>query len=171
MAVSYSNRDHLARQVWCEIKHLCWMAINAHAAPVLSAIHNTSEEFWLFSCRTSGSWHSFTILGMCVSKCHSSWLNALFLLTIPRFNNNCTTYLSSICGIYETVTSLPCDTDPAKAATPRCEQMVGMDLSVVSTVWKAEAQLPRSWLRPGFNIGWVRETSESKTYLGHIVSI
>lgn len=139
----------------------------------------SAEEFWLFSCWTSGSRHSYTMLGMCVSKCHSSWLNALFLLTRPRFNNNCTTYLSSICGIYEAacvdtrlaVTSLPCHTDPAKAATPRCEQMVGMDLSIVSTVWKGEAQLPRSWMRPGFNIGWVRETRESKTYLGHIESI
>lgn len=155
------------------------MAINACAAPVLSAVHNTSEEFWLFSCRTSGSRHSYTMLGLCVSKCHSSCLNALFLLTEPRFNNNCTTDLSSIRGIYEAacvatglaVASLPCDTDPAKEATPRCEQMVGMDLSVVSTVWKAEAQLPRSRMRPGCNRGWVRDASESKTSLGHIQSV
>lgn len=143
MAVSYSNRDRLARRVWCEIKHLCWMAINACAAPVLSAVHNTSDESWLFSCRTSGSRHSYTMLGLCLAKCHSSWLNSLFLRIRPRFNNNCTADFNSFCAMYEaacvgtllTVTLLPCDTEPAKAAMPRCEQM---DLVAV---WKAEAQL------------------------------
>lgn len=48
-----------------------------------------------------------------------------------------------------TVTSLPCDTDPAKAAMPRREQMLGMDLLAVSAVWKAEAQLPSSMTRLG----------------------
>lgn len=162
MAVSYSNQDRLARRVWCEIKHLCWMAINACAAPVLSAVHNTSDEFWFFSCRTSGSRHSYTMLGLCLSKCHSSWLNALFLRTRPTFNNNCTTDFNSICAAYEaacvatviTVTSLPCDTNPAKAAMPRREQMLEMDLLAVSVVWKAEAQLPSSITRPGYNIDW-----------------
>lgn len=35
------------------------------------------------------------------------------------------------------VVSLPCDTDSGKAAKPRCDKMVGMDLSAVQ---KAEAQ-------------------------------
>lgn len=167
MAVSYSNRDRLARRVWCEIMHLCWMAINTCAAPVLRAVHNTSDEFWLFTCRTSGSRHWYTMQGLCLPKCHSSWLNALFLMTRPRFNSNCTTDFNSIRAVYQaacvatrlTVTSLLCDTNPCVGSYAKMwAKMVEMD---PLAVWKAEARLPNSMTRPGCNKGWVRDASES----------
>lgn len=143
----------------CDIKQLCWIAINASTATVLSTVGHTTEEFWLFSSRLQGQniYRHNAVLCVCFSLL-IGWIIPFeqTKMTSLTFAEQILLPSELLCAVLcmslylksgfrhywltLTITSLSCDTDPTKAAPPSCEQMAEMNRSE-SAMWQANAQL------------------------------